>query len=123
MAAGFLVSNAPVTHRAVVPAIHLAFITPGPRGKTRYSDLLKHTPETETEKLLQWALRHTEAQEAVAKNRVVSLQATLVLWQRYCERVRGQLETHTKKKKKKEKGRRIKADGMPRLLTGDRFFG
>jgi hypothetical protein len=122
MAAGFLVSNAPVTHRAVVPAIHLAPITPGPKGKTRYPDLLKHTPETETEKLLQRALQRTEAQEAVAKNRVVSLQATLVLWQRYCEKVRGQLETHTKKKKK-GKGKRIKADGMPRLLTGDRFFG
>jgi hypothetical protein len=33
-AAGFLVSNAPMTPRASVPAIHLAPIMPGPRGKT-----------------------------------------------------------------------------------------
>ena len=55
-AAGFLVSNAPVTPRAAVPAIRLAPITPGPRSKTQYPDLLNHTPATETEKLLQWAL-------------------------------------------------------------------
>lgn len=63
-------------------AIQLALITPDPRGKTRYLDLLRHTPVTETEKLLQQALRRTEARESVAKNRVVALQATLVLWQR-----------------------------------------
>lgn len=50
MAAGFLVSNTPMTPRAAVPAVHLAPITPGLRGETQYPDLLKHTPATETGK-------------------------------------------------------------------------
>jgi len=54
------------------------------------------------EQLLQQALHDTEAREAAQKERVIALQASLVLLQKYCDRVRGQLETQQKKKKKRK---------------------
>lgn len=81
-------------------------------------------PETERERLLQNALRKSEAQEEHQQARLVEMQASLVLVQKYCDRVRNQLETQEKKAKKKGKGKnkRLHGDGMPRLLTSDEFF-
>lgn len=102
MTAGFLVSSSPVNPRTIVLLARPAPITPKVAQGTRYKDLLDVVPQMQREQLLQQALHDTEAREAAQKERVIALQASLVLLQKYCDRVRGQLETQQKKKKKRK---------------------
>lgn len=78
----------------------------------------------EHEKLLQIALHRTEAWEAHHEGRVIAMQASVVLLQKYCDRVQSQLESQEKKKKRGQgKGnKRLHGDGWPWLPTGDEFF-
>ena len=64
----------------------------------------------------------SEVQEAVVKERNVALQANMVLMQKYCDRMRGQIET-LENNQGKGKRKRLHTDGIPHLLTEDNFFG
>lgn len=119
--ARFLVTKTPIKSRFILPIAPNAIISPLPKGGTRYPDLMNTVPKTRQERLFQRALRASEAREAIVKERNVALQASMVLMQQYCDRIKGQLETF-EKKQGKGKGKRLHADGMPRLLTEDNFF-
>ena len=119
--AGFLITKTPIKSRFVLPIIPNAIISPLPKGGMQYPALMNNAPKTCQEQLFQRALRASEAQEALLKERNVALQAGMVLMQKYCDRMRGQMET-LGNKQGKGKGKRLHADGMPRLLTEDNFF-
>jgi hypothetical protein len=122
--AGFVISSSPIRSRSHLPIAPMARITPKRRPGTRYPELLNVEPETDREGLLQRALHRTEAREARHEGHVIAIQASLVLMQKYCDRVRSQLESHEKKTKKRGQGKnkRLHGDGLPQLLTGDEFF-
>ncbi|KAF9220140.1 hypothetical protein BS17DRAFT_787956 [Gyrodon lividus] len=50
------------------------------------------------------------------------MQLTVVLQGMFCERLSGQLAAQEEKQKKRKKGQ-LNGDGLPRLLTGDAFYG
>ncbi|KAG0693814.1 hypothetical protein DFH29DRAFT_759952, partial [Suillus ampliporus] len=75
---------------------------------------------TKKEQKLQRMVDDLTMQVACLKEQVVGLQATVVLQGLYCDRVRQHLETQVKKPEKENV--RLNGDGMPRLLTGDKFF-
>ncbi|KZP29246.1 hypothetical protein FIBSPDRAFT_712809, partial [Athelia psychrophila] len=79
---------------------------------------------TDRERRLQKALRKSEALVEYQRSRMIQMQASTVLTQKYCDRLRTQLENQEKKMKGKGKGKnkRLHGDGMPRLLTSDEFY-
>lgn len=121
--AGYLFDPAAIRAAMLPPTATTIPILAKPKNGTRYPELLNVEPETDRERLLQRALRKTEAREETARRHILQMQASTVLLQKYCDRVRSQLATVEKKKGKgKGKNKRLHGDGMPRLLTGDDFF-
>ncbi|KAF9220160.1 hypothetical protein BS17DRAFT_787995 [Gyrodon lividus] len=68
------------------------------------------------------ALRELEACEANFNSALLGMQSTVVLQGMFCEWLSGQLAAQEEKQKKRKKGQ-LNGDGLPRLLTGDAFYG
>src|ERR1700720_4404245 len=105
MTARFLVSDSPLKATERVPVIPLVPISPKTSSADYYSNLLDKVPQSRDERLLWRALKNMIDREKDLKSWVISLQASLVLLQKYHDKVRGQLEAH--RKKRKLKGRRL----------------
>ncbi|KAF9224097.1 hypothetical protein BS17DRAFT_753132 [Gyrodon lividus] len=79
-------------------------------------------PRNARETAYQTALHELEAREANFKSALLGMQSTVVLQGMFCERLSGQLAAQEEKLKKRKKGQ-LNGDGLPRLLTGDAFYG
>ncbi|KAG1795027.1 uncharacterized protein HD556DRAFT_1217952, partial [Suillus plorans] len=79
-------------------------------------------PKTANEILLLAALRETEAANAALKQRVITLQASNILNEMYCSKLRSQLANQESKKHGGKDSGKILGDGLPRLLSGDEFY-
>ena len=80
-----------------IPVILLVPISPKTSLADYYSNLLDKVPQSRDERLLWGGLKNIIDHEKDLKSQVILLQASLVLLQKYCDRVRGQLEAHQKK--------------------------
>lgn len=79
--------------------------------------------QTANEVVLLAALREAEAANTALKQRLITLQASNVLNELYCAKLRSQL-AHNESKKRSGKNRgKVLGDGLPRLLSGDEFYG
>ena len=85
------------------------------------SPLLSIQPTTETEVLLLAALQESHKNNEYLTNRNIALQAGNLLNEAYCAKVKGALQFQEEKKKKKKRQGTL-PDGLPRVLTGDRFY-
>jgi DDE superfamily endonuclease len=118
--AGFLVDDSPIRSTSRLPAAPILPVS-AQKKISRNQALLNAEPTTELEKLLQHALHESETREAYQKERVIELQSTVILQEKYLDRVRHQLEAQ-EGKKNKGKSTKLVGDGWPRLLTGDTFY-
>ncbi|KAH7890277.1 hypothetical protein F5I97DRAFT_1799668, partial [Phlebopus sp. FC_14] len=55
------------------------------------------------------------------KSALIGMQSTVVLQSMFCNRLSSQLATQEKRQKKKKKGQ-LNGDGLPRLLTSNKFY-
>ncbi|KAF5341659.1 hypothetical protein D9611_002144 [Ephemerocybe angulata] len=86
------------------------------------SSLLFITPKSKNEATLLAALRELHAENKTLKHRVIELQASNILNETYCNKLRFQLAAKEEKAAKKGKGRgKLMGDGLPRMLSGDEF--
>ena len=85
------------------------------------SPLLSIEPKTETEVLLLAALQESHKSNEYLTNRNIALQAGNLLNEAYCAKAKGALQFQEEKKKKKKRQGTL-PDGLPRVLTGDRFY-
>ncbi|TFK17584.1 hypothetical protein FA15DRAFT_577952, partial [Coprinopsis marcescibilis] len=84
--------------------------------------LLDAQPETTTEAVLIAALREATEEVKGLKQRVVELQASNILNEAYCNKLRFQLAMKEEKSKAKgQKKGKLMGDGLPRMLTSDKF--
>jgi hypothetical protein len=79
------------------------------------------TSKTSREREILQALKESEERERALLRHVYELQATNILNNLYCAKIRGQLAHHEKKKEKKTTGR-LMGDGLPILLSDDVFY-
>ena len=122
-AASWLTDPAPIASSSRLPSLESATFSP-PRKRSRYQALLEDESMTERERELRDALRETEEREVLLKEQTIKMQSMMVLQNLHCERLCNQLATSEEKgKEKKGKGKgRLMTDGLPKLLTGDKFF-
>jgi hypothetical protein len=85
------------------------------------SPLLSIQPTTEIEVLLLAALQESHKSNEYLTNRNIALQAGNLLNEAYCAKAKGALQFQEEKKKKKKRQGTL-PDGLPRVLTGDRFY-
>jgi len=78
-------------------------------------------PRTENEAILLAALRESQEEVAFFKNQVIHLQAAAIINNVHCRKLQAQLYAKLKSKNQKGK-RRLLGDGLPRLLSGDKFY-
>ncbi|KZP13128.1 hypothetical protein FIBSPDRAFT_687441, partial [Athelia psychrophila] len=115
----FLLQNAPPPAGSQLPTTSTR---PIPRMTSLHADTLAMEPKTAREKQLFAALLDSEVRAQAQYSRVLELQAAAVLNQMYCDLLRKQL-AHKEEEKGKGKGKgRLVGDGMPRLLTSDKFY-
>lgn len=80
-------------------------------------------PQTDNEILLLAALRESEARNQILLNRTIELQASNILNEAYCGKLKRHLAHQENKMKDKGKGKgTLVGDGLPRVLTGDAFY-
>ncbi|KAF9470034.1 hypothetical protein BDN70DRAFT_779237, partial [Pholiota conissans] len=79
-------------------------------------------PVTQNEKVLVAALRELQEENVKLRQHAVNLQATNVLNEIYCNKLRFQLAYKEETKKKKTQKGKLVGDGLPRMLTGDAFY-
>jgi len=78
-------------------------------------------PTTSNELLLLTALHEAESWNARAEIHAFKLQASNILNEAYTERLRKALEAREEKREKK-KGIKLVGNGLPKLLSGDKFY-
>lgn len=110
-----LISAEPMSSAASMP--HHAS-APIPLATT---STLQIEPKTKVEVALLAALREAEMREASLQRRVLELQATNILNEAYCSKLRGQLARKEEKVEQKGKGK-LMGSGLPCLLSGDWFY-
>jgi hypothetical protein len=71
--------------------------------------------------LLLAALQESHKSNEYLTNQNIALQAGNLLNEVYCAKVKGALQFQEEKKKKKKRQGTL-PDGLPRVLTGDRFY-
>ncbi|THU95546.1 hypothetical protein K435DRAFT_589243, partial [Dendrothele bispora CBS 962.96] len=116
---GYLISASPLTSANPPPSYHSSTISP---LKRKYNTLLELKPATETESLLQDALRSSQNVLLHYKEVALSAQAYAVLANSYVGRASTQLQEAEERRKKPKKKGHLNGDGMPKLLSGDDFF-
>lgn len=114
-----LVSSTPMNSQTDLR--HATAHTISPIKKSRTSITNIH-PTTTNEVLLLAALHDAEAANAALKKRVIALQASNILNEMYCAKIRSQLAHQESKKQAGNNGGKILGDGLPRLLSGDVFY-
>ena len=113
-----LFSTEPVTSETQPPAFDSFLMSP----VKSHGDLLSMAPQTECKQLLQVTLHKMEIREAYRKGQLHGQQATIILQNVYCEKVRRQLATKEEKKNKTSGRKKLVGDGKLRLLTHDNFI-
>lgn len=83
-------------------------------------DNLSIIPETQNEILLMAALREAQENNTRVQRRIIELQASNILNEIYCNKLRFQL-AYKEEKQGQLKGKLI-GDGLPKMLTGDEFY-
>jgi hypothetical protein len=83
-------------------------------------DKLSIVPETQNEIVLLAALREAQETNARFQHRIIELQASNILNEIYCNKLRFQL-AYKEEKQDQLKGKLI-GDGLPKMLTGDEFY-
>jgi hypothetical protein len=78
-------------------------------------------PQTDNEILLLAALQESEAHNQILLNHTIELQASNILNEAYCSKLKWHLAHQENKKKDKGKGTLV-GDGLPCVLTGDAFY-
>ncbi|KAF5378494.1 hypothetical protein D9615_007116 [Tricholomella constricta] len=92
-----------------------------PCTPSHYAVLLAAPPSTIREEQLMNALRDAEKRIEILKDNNRILQAQTVMQHTYVGTVRAELQVREEKGNKK-KSRKLNADGLPKLLSGDIFF-
>ncbi|KAF9227317.1 hypothetical protein BS17DRAFT_459041 [Gyrodon lividus] len=121
MSASFLIEKTPLTSVNQLPPFLPSPISPTQNLKCKYA-LLMEEPRNTWETAYRTVLRELEACEANFKSALLGMQSTVVLQGMFCEWLSGQLAAQEEKQKKRKKGQ-LNGDGLPRLLTGDAFYG
>ncbi|TFK17604.1 hypothetical protein FA15DRAFT_576377, partial [Coprinopsis marcescibilis] len=96
----------------------------GPISKSTTSsiaNMLKIEPQSVNEVHLLAALQESEAANQALHKRVIQLQASQILNEAYCNKLRHQLAQKEEKKGKKGRGKLLR-DGLPQLMSGNAFF-
>jgi hypothetical protein len=117
--ASFLASSSPLKSSSAPPTFKTSMISPF--HLMRYHDLLESAPRTTREQELQEALRESEARNIVRKERLIGMQAGVVLAQMYVDRAQGQLQALEGRKEKQGK-KRLLGDGSAKWFSGDAFY-
>lgn len=113
-----LVSSEPMTSTP-----ELEHNTSGPISPAKHhTDALSIVPRTWNEHLLHTVLQEAFAREQYLKQQLIDLQATSILNETYCSRLRGQLAHQEVKKAGAQHKGKLMGDGLPVLLTGDVFY-
>jgi hypothetical protein len=118
----YLATHTPTTSSDTMPktATRTGAQVAGPVNTTAAA--LTIEPSTSNELLLLAALRESESRNVRTEIHAFELQASNILNEAYVERLRKALETKEEKKNKKRKVTKLVGDGLPRLLTGDKFY-
>ncbi len=118
----FPTQNPVATPKMLLNVAHL--ISP---VKSRNLDILAIPPKTTTERELHRQIRQIvkedQRREARLKAQIRDLQATHIINTLYCNTLRQHLAHNEKKKPSGLKRGKLVGDGLPRLLTGDDFYG
>jgi len=114
-----LVSSAQLTSQTDLQHNTAHIISPTKKSSMSITNI---HPKTANEILLLAALREAKAANAALKQCVISLQASNVLNEMYCAKIRSQLAHHESKKRAGNNGGKILGDGLLRLLSGDEFY-
>ena len=117
--AAFLTSSSPIQSTSAPPAFPPSTISPS--RSSRYTNLLAQPVMTAHEEDLRTALIESEARDATRKERMVGMQAGVVLANIYSSRVQSQLQAREEKSKNKGK-KRLMGDGKAKLFSGDDFY-
>ncbi|KIK80084.1 hypothetical protein PAXRUDRAFT_39468, partial [Paxillus rubicundulus Ve08.2h10] len=118
--ASFLTSDTPLTSSQCLPKYQPFPLTP--THKRKHASL-EETPQTEMERAYyQSKLQEAYSKLAVQQSALLRMQSTVVLQSMYCDCVSEQLAAQEEKQKKRKTGQ-LNGDGLPRLLTGDEFYG
>ncbi|EAU80206.2 hypothetical protein CC1G_13541 [Coprinopsis cinerea okayama7 len=94
---------------------------PIPQPSTPITNALRIVPKTETETILLEALKESDTMFRALRDRVAVLQASQILNDTYCNKLRIQL-AHKEKKKGKQTLGKLMGNGLPRMLSGDAFY-
>ena len=89
---------------------------------TRPSKTLQITPKTTNEEALFMALQEVKDCEEALCLWLMQLQAANILNEAYCERLRNQLAHKEGKEKESWAKGKLVGDGLPCLLSGDKFY-
>ncbi|KIK76113.1 hypothetical protein PAXRUDRAFT_170858, partial [Paxillus rubicundulus Ve08.2h10] len=93
-----------------------------PTHKWKHASL-EETPQTKMAcAYYQSKLQEAYSKSAVQNSTLLRMQSTVVLQSMYCDCVSGQLVAQEEKQKKLKTGQ-LNRDRLPRLLTGDEFYG
>ncbi|EJF56430.1 hypothetical protein BD309DRAFT_837438, partial [Dichomitus squalens] len=76
---------------------------------------------TELEAEMQDTLREADARDNSRKATIIQIQAATVLHGRYVGRVQEKLQSYEEERAKKAKKTKLFGDGLPKLLTSDKF--
>ncbi|TBU57435.1 hypothetical protein BD310DRAFT_821665 [Dichomitus squalens] len=117
--AAYLLSPTPVTSSSEPPSFNPVPISP---FKRRFDALLAQPPATEMEEHLQKLLKALQDRYQTLKTHLADVQAGAVLQAVYMERVQSRLEGQEEREAQPKK-RKLFGDGLPKLLTDDKFFG
>ncbi|KAF8834255.1 hypothetical protein BDN67DRAFT_868323, partial [Paxillus ammoniavirescens] len=74
----------------------------------------------EQEEAYQTALQESYTRESQYKSALLGMQSTVMLQSMYCDGLSEQLAAQEEKRKQAKKGQ-LNGDGLPRLLTSDKF--
>ncbi|KLO13911.1 hypothetical protein SCHPADRAFT_807334, partial [Schizopora paradoxa] len=85
-------------------------------------DLLTLVPENKMEECLIDTLDDYVRREILSHAALLGMQASLVLQNMYCERLRSQLFAKEKKQDLPKGSGKLASDGLPRCLTDDEFL-
>ena len=116
--ASFLLDETPLTSADCLPTYAPILITP---TRKRHHSLLDEEPQTLKERAYQDELRAAYSCEEGYKHALHGMQSTIVLQSMYCDRISEQLAAQDEAKKARKEGWLV-GNGLPRLLTGDKFY-
>lgn len=112
----YLISAVPVSSESTTPPSAQAPISPPQKASSGFN------PTTLKELALFAALKESEARQYLLYRHLLEVQASNVLNELYCSKLRCQLAHNEKKKNGSGKKGRLMGDGLPVFLLGDEFY-